>query len=744
MNQKNCLPFLLLAAGGLLPSAMHAQGQASTDAKTSDETITLSPFVISSAPAGRYQATEATSGTRVRVSLLDTTQSVSVVTRDLIDDIGAGRVLDAAKYVSGVYESTIPNAQDRTTIRGFQNDGATVDGFSYFSFANLDPVIVDRIEVVKGPNAILAPQGVPGGTLNNVSKKPVFSDRGYLSAQVGRYGSDRVELDVNRVVLPGKLAVRVVGAAQDADDYGDGNFHRSFIVMPMLTYRMGPQTQVTVQFEAYSWRSLNFGGIPISLYSGSNDKAHLLDGLPRDYILQHNDITRAQEAAQLRTFFTTSFTENLSMRAALNLINSHGSSVQTNIGAASNQVLTLDPNTGLSYWNGTTRNDSPLFPLGGNVNNQHRNYANFQNDFVYDLKTQAFNSMTVAGYAINYAATLHEKVQNYTLPTPQALPLATYTPYTLTNITGINSRYYRDQQVYVFERLSFLQDHLQVSGGLSRNWYFSENYDILNNKRLAAKPKAWLPTAGLVYKITNDIAAYYGFSKQATAINPSTTSTNFFDTQTSRQHEVGLRTQAFENRLFASLAYFNIKQNNFSVPNPLNSAVPSPSPALPPLFSNRLAHGVEFELRYAVTQNLSVVGNTSIMHNRDINGVPFRGTAEKSGALWLNYSFDKSSPVNGLTLGIGADYLSKRAGDTASGVTSASTPTNIIRIQPSFWLPERTLVNATVAYRVNKEWKAQLNVYNLFNEDYLQSSTSRTSVWPGEPINAKLTVTYSF
>ena len=126
------------------------------DAASKDETIVLSPFVVTSNDAARYQATEATSGTRARVELFESQQSISVVTRELIEDIGAGRVVDAAKYVAGVYESTIPNAQDRTTIRGFQNDGATIDGFSYFSFANVDPVLIDRIEVVKGPNAITA------------------------------------------------------------------------------------------------------------------------------------------------------------------------------------------------------------------------------------------------------------------------------------------------------------------------------------------------------------------------------------------------------------------------------------------------------------------------------------------------------------------------------------------------------------------------------------------------------------
>jgi iron complex outermembrane recepter protein len=738
----------LLCSFAAISGALAAQNVA----PPTEETVELSPFLVSAGATARYQATEATSGTRVRISLMDSTQSVSVVTRDLIDDIGAGRIVEAAKYVAGVYESTIPNAQDRTTIRGFQNDGATVDGFSYFSFANLDPVIVDRIEVVKGPNAIMAPQGIPGGTINSVSKKPFFSDRGYVSGQIGRYSSNRMEVDVNRVVSPGKLAVRLVGAVQRADDYGDGNFHNSAIAMPEFTYRFSPTAQLTVQAQFSNWWSLNYGGIPISLYSGSNDKARLLDNIPRDFVAQRDDITRHQSAQHYRAFFTANITENLSMRVAGNVISSYGQSAQLNIGAAANQVLRVDPATGLSYWDGVTRNDNPAFPFSGSLNTQDRLYTNLQNDFVYELQTNAFKSTTVAGVALNYAVTKNEKNRNFistasgtsTFPAQQ-LSSYVYPAYTLApTLNGWNTRHYRDQQVYAYEVLTFLDDRLLVSAGVSRNWYFTDNVDLLRNLRASVKPKATLPSGGVVFRVLKNVSVYYGFSKQSTAINPSTTATNFFSTQTSKQHEVGVRTQLFENRLYASAAYFDIKQNNFSVPNPANSAVPLPSPLLPPLFTDRVAHGVEFELNYAVNQNLSLVGNATVMKNRDADNVPFRGTAEKSAAVWANYSFDKTGPLGGLTVGLGVDYLSKRAGDTATGVTSASTPARVIRIQPSFWLPARTLVNASVAYRFNESWKAQLNVENLLDEDYLQASTGRTSVWVGPPINAKLTLTYSF
>ena len=738
----------VLFALGAGSGALFAQPTAAPAPAPTGETIVLSPFIVSSEAGGRYQATEATSGSRVRISLFDSTQSVSVVTRDLMDDIAPGRIVDAAKYAAGVTESTIPNAQDRTTIRGFQNDGATVDGFNYFSFANVDPVIIERIEIVKGPNAIIAPQGVPGGTINMVSKKPLFANRGYVSGQGGIYSASRAEIDVNQVVTDGKLAVRFVGAVQQAKDYGQSNFHHSVIAMPMFTYRFGPATELTMQAELYNWRAMNYNGVPISLYATSTSNWRILESIPRDFAAQRDDIMRHQSAQHYRMFFTTSFSDNLSMRIAANLIRSTATSGQLNIGNASGQVTTTDPATGLRVWDGVTRNDSPLFPLGGSINTQDRTYANFQSDFVYELKGADWKSTTVAGYAYTFSATYNEKNQNFTVLSPQILANFVSTPYTMTNITGINTRYpNKDHQLYINETFACFNERLILNAGLSRNWYYSENYDKFNvvavNRRVN-EPRAWLPAAGVVFKFSNQFDAYYGFSKQATAINPNVTSANFFDTQTSQQHEVGLRAQLLDKRLFATLAYFDIKQNNFSIPNPANSAVPVPSPLLPALFSNRLAHGVELEINYAVNKNLSFVGNGTVMKNRDADGVPFRGTAEKTAAFWVNYKFTKESSLDGFACGIGVDYLAKRAGDSASGVTSASTPTHVIRVQPSFWLPARTLVNANVSYRFDQHWRTQLNIENLFNEDYIQSSTGRTNIWVGTPFNAKLTLTYSF
>ncbi|HEY4246474.1 MAG TPA: TonB-dependent receptor plug domain-containing protein [Lacunisphaera sp.] len=306
-NSTRWLPALLTL---LVPSVLSAQ----TDAK--DDSIVLSPFTVSGSATGRYTATESTSDSRVRMSLMDSPQSITVITHELMDDVGALRLLDAAKYSGAVSESTIPNAQDRTNIRGFQTDGATIDGFNFFAFSNVDPVIADRLEIVKGPNAILSPQ-IAQGTINVVSKRPLFTDQGSMDFQVGRCNADRVEFDVNRVLDDGKLAFRVVGAAQQSHDQAEGNFNHSQIVMPMFTYRFSASAQVTVQAQIYNSFSAAYGGVPLDFAVGTNDKARIFPGIDESLDFYGDAIRRHSVGQHYRVFFEAKPTDAFSVRLAL-------------------------------------------------------------------------------------------------------------------------------------------------------------------------------------------------------------------------------------------------------------------------------------------------------------------------------------------------------------------------------------------------------------------------------------------
>jgi len=131
--------------------------------QSDEEVVRLSPFAVEErADMGRYQAAQVSSGSRIRMDLMEATQGISVVTNEFMTDVGTGRILDAVKYVAGVGASHDPNAMDTMNVRGFQSIGSsTLDGFTQNNISNSDPIIIDRIEVLKGPNAILSPKVCP-------------------------------------------------------------------------------------------------------------------------------------------------------------------------------------------------------------------------------------------------------------------------------------------------------------------------------------------------------------------------------------------------------------------------------------------------------------------------------------------------------------------------------------------------------------------------------------------------------
>jgi len=729
--------------------------QRTQDQTEDEEIVRLSPFAVQeSAEMGRYQAVEATSGSRVRMDLMDSTQSISVVTNEFMQDVGTSRMLDALKYVAGISEGGDPNAMDTNTVRGFLSQGASLDGLNRFNWANQDPIIVERIEVVKGPNSILAPQGLPGGVINYITKRPVFKNQAYLSYQVGRYDANRAELDANYVVND-KLAVRVVGAFTDADDFGKGKFHQNTTVSPMFTYRISPTTDFTLQLSAHNSSVLTDLGVPLSLYAVGRSNIRLLEGLPRDFEVVGRNIVRSQSGQDVRFFLTSQLTDKLSMSltgswaevsAHLNAI--FPSAARKSNGDEGGEVRSLDPITGEWGWDGITFNDNPTYTLGGQSNWPKLSEGSLKHDFVYHHSGSGWKSQTVVGYAINYSGNewsdqnyepipgLYDFRTNYTPP-------ASYTPKTGSYVSHSSGRR-RSNQVYIYEVLSLFEDRLVLSGSLSQGRYASANVNNLTTVRSRYSSESTLPSAGIVYKSIPGVSLYYGFSKQELPGGPGDPETGIPPYNVpSTQHEGGVRVRLFDGKLYATLAYFDIQQDNLYEGDYRNYSTPRPDPLYPAVATNRIAKGLELEFAWAPTKSLSIVGSYTDYENRDQDDLPYTNVAEKMAAIWASYTFSETGPLRGLSLGIGANYVGELAGFINGRYTEPPPGETPVRIQPMFWLPSYTLVEASASYRFNKNWRAQLVVKNLLDRDYFVGSFLR-SVHVGPPITPKLTLRYDF
>src|SRR5689334_8640812 len=219
-----------------LGAAAFASAQTAPAAKKED-VVTLPTFTITETPVNPYVSKQALSGTRVAMDILDIPQTVSVVTSDFIKDTMSQRMLDAAKYITPVVESTLPVGGDRYTIRGFQVshefiDGMVISGEDGYSMS-IAPYNIDRIEIIKGPNAILVPGGAPGGQFNPITKSPIMKDQTSATLELAQYVGNAISTDVNRIISQDKgVAGRLVEAYWDSDAYQRGFFRKGYMFAP--------------------------------------------------------------------------------------------------------------------------------------------------------------------------------------------------------------------------------------------------------------------------------------------------------------------------------------------------------------------------------------------------------------------------------------------------------------------------------------------------------------------------------
>ena len=717
------------------------------------ELVVLSPFVVSAnTGADRYQPTEATSGGRVRVNIFDSPHNVSVIDGEVINDVGATRILDAMKFVAGVSESSLPNGLDRITIRGFLTTLRTLDGVTSTSQANIDPFIIERIEIVKGPNAILAPAGVPGGTINSISKKPVFRDFSSAAVEMGRFDSSRVEFDANRVVgAERRLALRVLAAAQHGSDYW-GMPKDFFVVAPMATYRVSPATQVSWQTHFINWKIGNYDGIAIDPSAGTTNEALIYQGIPRFLNIYGPDSYRQDDRVENTLTFLTSPTEALSFRLLARHGNQYnennngttlaGGSTSAGTNAKSFDPLTGNYTPGIVYANTSPYATTPVAILrtynrSGSLTDQSSLRYAVQADLVHHYKAGRREAETLLGYAYNNDRG-HDS-RNATTAPAITLENFVYSP----DVVGAASRRQRfqniTQQVFVNEKLTLFNERLILNGGYSWNNWDLEVDDQLAGRVTKASPSESLLSYGFVFKPLPNLALFYSHAQNAAPLPVANIAAGGPPTQEGEQDEAGLRVRFRDGRIRLSVSYYDIQQNNTNVPNPANFAFPPPVPALPGLLADRSAKGWEFEAQGALTRNLSVVAAYTNYKNRNPFGQEFRGAAEEAWSALLHYDCGKTGRLRGFSFSVGADYLGKRAGDDASGFTVAG-----VARKPTFYLPARTLVNAALVYQHDKQWRAQLNIDNLFDTEYLGASLSRGIVWPGTPTNVKLKITYEF
>ena len=230
------------------------------DAKAPDEPVKLSIFTVSEASTSGYASMQTTSGMRTVQDLKNVANSISIVNSELIADTGAFNLPELSKYFVSGEVSPNPAGFQQTISRGIpSNSGALRNGWYWYS--PQDAYAMERVELLRGPNAFLYGESAMGGMTNQVTKRGLFTrdfnrvkvtgGAGgiFTGGQAKDYNLRRAELDVNRILLEKKLAIRLAAVASNGTGWDDNASSKIRGLYGSISYRPFRSTTIDVMIE---------------------------------------------------------------------------------------------------------------------------------------------------------------------------------------------------------------------------------------------------------------------------------------------------------------------------------------------------------------------------------------------------------------------------------------------------------------------------------------------------------------
>lgn len=254
-SAATALALLCAAWPAALLAQVPAAPSSATPATAPEETIELSPFVIVSESEKGYVATSSLAGSRVNTELKDIAAQIDVLTPEFLNDIGAINMEDAVQFSTNNGapndQNTGPNdgtVNTRATGRARGFDALTSSSDFYSTSLPGDFYNVERVTIANGPQSILFGLGNAGGAIDLSTKRALMRNRGEVSLRTDSEDSLRTTVDLNRVIVPGKFALRVVGLKSDINQATEGAYNDQKRLFGAMTWR--PMRNTTVRLSA--------------------------------------------------------------------------------------------------------------------------------------------------------------------------------------------------------------------------------------------------------------------------------------------------------------------------------------------------------------------------------------------------------------------------------------------------------------------------------------------------------------
>ena len=721
------ISLLSLAAGVALPA--QAADAAAADVTMPAVTVTGQSTATTEGTQS-YTAGETRSATRMDLSLRETPQSVSVITRQLLDDLGAVRLDQALAQTTGIQVGQNDTERTRFYARGFGINNLQIDGMARGGNAPLqDTILYDRIEVVRGATGLMGGTGDPSATINMIRKRPTKEFQASAGLIMGRWDDQRFEADLSTPLnAEGSVRARTALAWQKRDSYLDMYHERKTVGMLILEADLRPGTLLTagVDFQDNQPTGATWGAVPYWNADGS------LANLPRNTSLTTPWSTWANKQHTVFTSLDQRLPGNWNLHLGYARTESTNRTTVAYAGAGY-----PDPATGkgMRLWTGA-------WGAGKSTGDNFDVYASGpftllgrQHTAIVGWNGGNQRARSLGGKAeINYPNIVPD-YRSWTgnIPRPVFHPDGSHTE-TVTRLAG----------GYVATRLS-LADPLHVIIGARSSTYRTDtrSYDkrgaYTGSGGLVETRNEVTPYVGAVFDINKQYSAYASFTQLFNPQSSKDRNNQFLAPETGDNAELGVKGEFYEGKLNASAALFHTKKKNMAELDrtvPPGFLLPDGSQAMVANGTGVTAKGVEFDISGQLSRGWEASGGYTYLHAAEADGRR-AATTQPRHLLRLATSYRFDGRLAGLKAGASMTAQSATYSASWYGRPPSGEMTNIPQAAYA-------LVNAMASYAINRHASVQLNVNNLLDKKYYRTVGFYDSVFWGEPRNVSLAVRTAF
>lgn len=706
-------------------------GGAAADGSTVLETVLVQGQGATTEGTGSYTTSQMSTATGLPLSIRETPQSVTVVTRQRMEDQGSTSLQDVLETASGIAIQKYDSDRTEYLARGFtlgefQYDGVVIqnEGVYDYGLSNPDTTIYDRVEIVKGANGLMQGAGSPGAAVNLVRKRPTDTFQGSVTGTAGSWNAYRTELDLSGPINPdGTLRGRMAGSFEDAESYLDHYEKKSFTLYGILEADITDNTTLSLgaDYQRSRPRGSSWTGLPM-FYS---------DGSRTDFDVSTNPATDWSRRETFTSNFFATLDHEFDNGWKANLTYDHRRNGHDSVlGSAGSGYP--DPVTGAGVYQyvgkyvGRLVQDTFDAKISGPIELFGRDH---------DLMFGATASRkTTKGPLYGYGGV------NYDPAVPNFFTWDGNTDEPAFDLTGKYESSLTQYGAYAATRLRPTDD-LSFVLGSRISWYDYDdkgNYDNASASwSQASKYNAkgeLTPYFGVIYDLNNSASVYASYTSIFKPQENQNVSGAYLDPEEGNSYEAGVKAALLDGKLNTTAALFMIKQDNVAEVAGIDS---NTGEYYYTAADGVTTKGFELEASGEIRPDWNIYAGYTYAHARKADGervYSFLQTTAPQSVVKLSTTYTLPGEWDKLTIGGGVRWQDKIYGYVWSpaNVYEDITQKNVF------------LLDLMARYALNEKVDITFNVKNVLNEKYYVGLGNFDTGYYGEPRSFSVSTKFRF